>query len=121
MGSFIHRITILTIVIGLTAVLASCGGGSGGSDDEARGKGTVGILLTDMPADPALFESINASIKKVELMGSDDDERVVLYSGPVRTFDLPRLRNESIPLTFRDEVPAGDYCKIRLTLTKKVG
>jgi len=118
MGQFVQRLAIFIIGIGLTAALASCGGGSSGdSSDEIAGKGTVGILLTDKPADPALFDSINASIQKVELIGSDDNGRVVLYSGPIKTFDLLRLRNESIPLTFKDGVPAGEYCKIRLTLS----
>ena len=122
MCPFIQRLAILVVGIVLSAALASCGGsggsGSGGdSSDETGGKGTVGILLTDKPADPALFDSINASIQKVELIGSGDNGRVVLYSGPVRTFDLLRLRNESIPLTFKDGVPAGKYCKIRLTLS----
>ena len=104
--------------IAMLAALISCGGGGGGggsSDSSSGGTGTVGLFLTDMPADPSLFQSINASIRKVELLGSDG--RVTLYSGPVKTYDLLRLRNESIPLTFKDGVPAGVYCKIRLTLS----
>lgn len=102
------------------ALLISCGGSS---TDESTGStaqrtGTVGILLTDKPADPALFLSINAAIESAELIGGDDDAgRVVLYSGPTQTFDLLRLRNEAIPFTFNDEVPTGNYCKIRLTLS----
>ncbi len=114
----IRQLIVLLCGLGLTAVLVSCGGsGSGDSADNIQGKGTVGILLTDMPADPALFESINASIAKVELMGSEENGRVTLYSGEIKTFDLLRLRNEAIPLAFKDDVPAGIYCKIRLTLS----
>jgi hypothetical protein len=102
--------------------LVSCGGGSsGGADDtnQIQGKGTVGILLTDKPADPATFAAIIASITKVELMGSEENGRVELYSAPpTKEFDLLRLRNESIPLAFKDNVPAGTYCKIRLTLSE---
>ncbi|TNF88956.1 MAG: DUF4382 domain-containing protein [Gammaproteobacteria bacterium] len=119
MARVIQRFTALGLTIALSIVLVSCGGGGGGSSNssnEAVGSGTVGILLTDKPADPDMFDSINAFIEKVELLGSEDNGRVVLYSGPVKEFDLLRLRNESIPLTFKDGVPAGVYCKIRLTL-----
>lgn len=124
MPSFLQRLAVTIFAITLATTLVSCGGSGGSGDDSvsddsslAQGKGTVGILLTDMPADPALFDSINASIIKVELLGSDDNGRVVLYSGEAQTFDLLRLRNESIPLTFKDDVPAGKYCKIRLILS----
>jgi hypothetical protein len=113
----IRRYGVFIFIITALIALSSCGGGSGSesADASSKGTGTVGLFLTDMPADPSLFQSINASIQKVELLGSDG--RVTLYSGPVKTFDLLRLRNESIPLTFKDGVPAGVYCKIRLTLS----
>jgi len=114
MTQFIQRLAVFIAAIALVSGLVSCGGSNGNS---IEGTGTVGILLTDMPADPALFVSINASIRKVELLGSEDNGRVTLYSGDVQTFDLLRLRNESIPFAFADDVPVGDYCKIRLTLS----
>jgi hypothetical protein len=121
MHLFIQRLTTLFSVLALAAALVSCGGSSGGSDstDQVQGKGTVGILLTDMPADPAMFSAIIAKIRKVELMPSDDSGRITLYEAPpIKEFDLLRLRNESIPLAFKSDVPAGKYCKIRLTLEK---
>ncbi len=119
MTQFIQRIAVLFLGAGLVLSLISCGGSGNGDsiDTSIQGKGTVGILLTDMPADPALFDSINASIVKVELLGSEDNGRVTLYSGAPQTFDLLRLRNEAIPLAFNDDVPAGKYCKIRLILS----
>jgi len=121
MSQFIQRIAVFFLGAGLVLSLISCGGGGSGNGDSIdtsiQGKGTVGILLTDMPADPALFDSINASIVKVELLGSEDNGRVTLYSGTPQTFDLLRLRNEAIPLAFNDDVPAGKYCKIRLILS----
>jgi hypothetical protein len=119
MHPFIQRLAALFSVIALAATLVSCGGGGGGSTDadQVQGKGTVGILLTDMPADPAMFSAIIARILKVELMPADENGRITLYSAPpIKEFDLLRLRNESIPLAFKDNVPAGKYCKIRLTL-----
>ncbi len=106
--------------LGALTLLTSCGGDSSDeASDTAQRTGTVGILLTDKPADPSLFLSVNAAIEKVELMGSEDDEdeRIELYGGPTLVFELLDLRNESIPLTFQDDVPVGTYCKIRLTLS----
>ncbi len=123
MHSFIQKLAAVFAAVALAAALASCGGGSSGSgvDDpnQIQGQGTVGILLTDKPADPAMFAAIIASIVKVELMGSEENGRVELYSAPpTKEFDLLRLRNESIPLAFKDNIPAGTYCKIRLTLSQ---
>ena len=121
MHSFVQRLAVALSGIALAVALVSCGGGSGTSTDssQAQGKGTVGILLTDKPADPALFAAIIASIVKVELMGSEENGRIELFSAPpTKEFDLLRLRNESIPLVFKDKVPAGTYCKIRLTLSQ---
>ncbi|MCG7872349.1 MAG: DUF4382 domain-containing protein [Candidatus Thiodiazotropha lotti] len=115
---------VLTIL--LTLALISCGGGgssdsSSTSDDTSsatsESTGTVGILLTDKPADPDLFLSMNATIEQVELLGPEGEGSVVLYDDTPQTVDLLRLRNESIPFTFRDDVPVGTYCKIRLILS----
>ena len=116
-------ISSIFIRLGFISVLvlsiASCGGsGETASSNTGIGTGTVGILLTDKPADPSLFTSINATINRVELLGSDDDGKVVLYDGIDKTVDLLRLKNESIPFTFRDDVPTGEYCKIRLILSE---
>ena len=117
MKKIAYQLFMFLIGTTIAVSLASCSSGGDGSTDAQSGStGTVGLLLTDKPADPSLFESINASIEKAELIGSDD-AKVVLYSGPTRTFDLLRLKNESIPVTFNDSVPVGRYCKIRLILS----
>lgn len=115
-----HRFAVPIFSSLLLLLLVSCGGSGGGTDADATAgrTGTVGILLTDKPADPSLFSAINATIVKVELMPEEDeDDRVSIYDGDPKTFDLLRLKNESIPLTFDDTVPVGSYCKIRLTLS----
>lgn len=120
MPRFINHITTVSLVGILAATLLSCGGG-GSSDTStttsSQRTGTVGILLTDKPADPSLFHAINASIERVELIDSEGEERIELISDESRTVDLLQLKNESIPFTFRDDVPVGTYCKIRLTLS----
>ena len=90
MHPFIQRLAPTFAVITLVTALVSCGGGSsGGSDDTdpLQGKGTVGILLTDKPADPAMFDAIIASIIKIELMPSDENGRFTLYSGEAKKYD----------------------------------
>jgi hypothetical protein len=119
MKSFAHRIVSSLFAAVSIAMLLSCSdnpidGGTTTTTD--TGTGTVGVLLTDKPADTTIFESINASIEKIELLGGDQNS-VVLYSGPTKTYDLLRLKNESVPFTFKDNVPVGSYCKIRLILT----
>jgi hypothetical protein len=111
------RLTLGGVVV---LALGSCGGGGDSSNDATstvQRSGTVGILLTDMPADPAMFASINASIESVQLLGADDSGRITIFSGPTRVFDLLRLRNEAVPISYKDGIPAGKYCKIRLTLS----
>ena len=118
------QILILLFSVVLIIALTSCGGG-GGSDDGGsdttnatlQSTGTVGILLTDKPADLSVFESIKATIESVELFGDDEGGKVTIYSGPPKTYDLLKLTHEAIPFTFKDEVPVGTYCKIRLTLS----
>jgi len=118
------QICILFISVALIFLLTSCGGGGGsdGSGSDAtnvtsQSTGTVGILLTDKPADLSLFTSINATIESVELLGDDEGGKVTIYSGPPKTYDLLKLTHEAIPFTFKDDVPVGTYCKIRLILS----
>jgi hypothetical protein len=118
MNHFLRLVSALFLSLSLSFVLFSCGGSSSaGNDTTAARTGTVGILLTDQPADPSLFVSINASIDSAVLIGENDDYPVSLYEGPTKVFDLLRLRNEAIPFTFQDGVPVGSYCKIRLVLS----
>lgn len=80
-----------------------CGGGSStdttadvpstqSTPSIAAKSGAVGILLTDKPADPSDFTSINATISRVELIGADSDKKVIIYSGDPKTVDLLRLK-----------------------------
>jgi len=50
-------------------------------------------------------------------LGDDEGGKVTIYSGPPKTYDLLKLTHEAIPFTFKDDVPVGTYCKIRLILS----
>ncbi|MCU7905519.1 MAG: DUF4382 domain-containing protein [Candidatus Thiodiazotropha sp. (ex Epidulcina cf. delphinae)] len=107
-------------VLFCVALVSACGGGGDSQDASSGGTGSVGIMLTDAPADLELFASVNATIERIALLGGDAG-RVEIFSGPAETVDLLSLRNESIPFAFQDSVPAGSYCKIRLTLANPDG
>ncbi|MCU7926215.1 MAG: DUF4382 domain-containing protein [Candidatus Thiodiazotropha sp. (ex Dulcina madagascariensis)] len=107
-------------VLFCVALVSACGGGGNSQDTSSGGTGSVGIMLTDAPADPELFSAINATIERIELIGGDAG-RVEIFDGPAETVDLLSLRNESMPFAFQDSVPAGSYCKIRLTLANPDG
>lgn len=109
-------------VLAAAALLAACGGGGGGPGSAGTGTspgaGAVGIVLTDKPANLGEIEQILMTITAVEILADGDQGKVTLYSGrPRGPFDLLKLEHEARPLAFSAEVPAGTYCKIRLTLS----
>jgi len=120
-AQFARQIFVLTVA----ALLTACGGGGGGSGSAVIGSGTgaagvgaVGVVLTDKPANLGEIDQILMTITAVQLLGDDDQGKVTVYSGPPRgPFDLLKLEHEARPLAFRSDVPAGTYCKIRLTLS----
>ncbi|MDX1811383.1 MAG: DUF4382 domain-containing protein, partial [Gammaproteobacteria bacterium] len=86
-------------------------------DSKPLAKGTVGVILTDKPADASRFVAINATITAIELLGDDEQNGIDLtLNGNDTTLDLLRLKHEAIPFTVIDNVPVGRYCKIRLSL-----
>ena len=98
------------------AMVAGCGSGSGISTDAsntATATGSVALLLTDAPSD--IFEEINITVIKAELMSNDG--RVTVFQGK-RTFNLLDLTDARI-FAIREGIPSGSYNKIRLTLIDK--
>ena len=99
----------LSLVI---AVVAGCGSsGSPEASSSATGTGSVALLLTDAPSD--IFEEINITVVKAELLS--EDGRVTVFQGN-RTFNLLDLTDARI-FAIREGIPSGTYSKIRLTLT----
>jgi len=109
--SVIRSLSILFLGLVIT-VLAGCGGSdSVDAPNTTAGSGSVALLLTDAPSD--IFEEINITVVKAELLS--DDGRVTLFNGE-RTFNLLDLTDVEI-FAIREGVAAGTYNKIRLTLT----
>lgn len=96
----------------VSAALTSCGSyDPQSSSDSAPGTGTVALLVTDAPSD--IFEEINITVIKAELLS--DGGTVTIFEGE-RTFNLLELTDARI-FAIREGVAAGTYSKIRLTLT----
>jgi len=110
-------------------LLAGCGGGGGGDSVTAgpdpdpappptssAKTGTVGIMFTDGPTDR--FDEFNAEIREIQLLG--DSGEVTIFSvpagEPAEVVDFLQLGSFNELFTVADDVPAGDYDKIRLIL-----
>ncbi|MGE0625034.1 MAG: DUF4382 domain-containing protein [Pseudomonadales bacterium] len=103
--------------------LGGCGGGGGGSDGPlaaapapvaqapADQTGVVGILIKDAPAPD--FTRIIMVVSRVALIPEDGDRQVILLDEP-KEFDLLELQNFYDMLAVSENVPVGDYEKIRL-------
>lgn len=101
----------------LLSLLVACGGGGGGGTPAGGdggpegGSGSIGITVGDSPADD--FDEILLTVSRVELIGGESEEPVVL-SEEVVTFDLLALDAATELLVAADDVPASQYSKIRL-------
>lgn len=103
-------------MVGAAALmLAACGGeGDSGSAGQTQNTGSVALLLTDAPSD--LFQEINLTVTRVELLG--DDQRVTLYNNPTgQKVNLLALQLHSELFALNPSVPAGTYEKIRLQVS----
>lgn len=108
-----YIILLLLIVFSLTAC-----GGDGSSSSKTGETGTVALYLKDAPTDD--YDSIWVWIESVTLFPADED------GSPVTVFesdeedgykvDLLDLRDKDVILTINDEIPAGEYSKIRLKI-----
>ncbi|MCR9259638.1 MAG: DUF4382 domain-containing protein [Pseudomonadaceae bacterium] len=106
------------VLFSLVLVLFGCGGGSSSSGNNSGAQGTappqfggITLLVGDSPLDD--IESVLIDIREIRLLG--DDGQVTITDGPTGVIDLLSLRNLT-ELIASDEVPAGDYSKIRLLI-----
>ncbi len=117
------RLMILGLIgFSLTALLSSCSSGGGGSSSQAgisvkgsQSSGSVALLLTDAPTNE--FDQIKIKVTSAELLG--EDSRIEIFNDPEGTvIDLLSLRSESTLLSISENVPVGEYHKIRLSVTE---
>jgi hypothetical protein len=108
-------------ILGITAtvwLLAACGGSSSPGDtvvSPSQTTGTVGMLFTDGPTDE--FDRILITVNEVSLLPADEDAAPVeIFSGE-ETFDLLELRDFTDFFAVAEDVPAGDYRKVRMRIS----
>ena len=109
------------LLLGLTTglLLTACGGGGGGAGTAPTAgappslpnTGSVGIIFTD--ADTDQFDEILATISSIELKGDSGD--ATIFTGS-ETIDFLKLASFTELFAVAEDVPAGDYNKIRLIL-----
>jgi hypothetical protein len=110
----------------LVAALAvgSCGGGGGSPGDppspapqapSTSERGSAALFLTDAPAGQE-FSAINVRLRRVELVPEGRGTPAVVRDGAPTTVNLMDLRHSAIPLSYREGVPVGRYCEIRLAI-----
>lgn len=109
---FMDRV-ILTVTLGLPALVAACDGTEPGSS-------SLTVRLTDAPGD---VKAAVVTISEVYLQGGasdddalDDDGRVVLTSDS-RTVDLLTLVNTTTTLASGVDVPSRRYGQLRFVIT----
>lgn len=135
-----HKVFFIGAVL-LTLIIAGCGGG-GSRDGNAGAEGgiatgSVSLLLNGASIDTSAlasqlgleiedggscgqeYEHVYITITKVELLGEDKSSGVVLLTSRNGcTFDLMDMDGRDLMLTLKQEVPAGTYKKIRVTVKK---
>lgn len=74
------------------------------------------MFVTDAPADPDLFDAVNVTLSQVTLAPEDDGNPVVVRDGAPVTVDFLNLTHDALPLSYREGVPEGRYCSIKLAV-----
>jgi len=111
---------LLALSLSLAFVPACSSGGGGGASSSSR-TGTIEVVATDSPFDPALVQSATIDVVKVRI-NQDADENadsgwITLFDGGPLTIDLDGLRN-GITQTFANgKLPVGTYRQLRIHLS----
>jgi hypothetical protein len=94
-----------------------------GSDPTAPSTGTVNVLLTDAPIDLSEVTAVEVTLVNMVLFGDDgmvDDEEGIamkkhgVSAGEGLTLNLLDYQNGQTVTIATEEVPAGDYKKLRM-------
>ncbi len=111
----INGISLIFISLSLilTGMLTGCGSSANINSNGSTRTGKVAILLTDGPTSE--FSEVNVTVNEVSLL-SDEGEPVVLFVGE-RRINLLALQEVEDLFTVTEDVPAGNYGKIRLMVS----
>jgi hypothetical protein len=117
---FLTLLFIVLMLVPLSLYLAGCGSGGGESGTvtpiESTSTGSVTVLIADGPADD--YDSIVITVTEVSLIPAEEDaDPVVIYESDGEEIDLLKYRDEDLVFTVNNDVPAGDYEKVRLRVS----
>jgi len=123
-----HYILAGLAIIGTLILIITSGGCSGGSGSgglifsegqDQNSSGSVALFLKDAPVYE--YDHLWITINKVSLIPADGDENkdpVVIYqSDEGCQVDLLEFRDKEFLLTVKNNVPEGEYAKIRLSVS----
>ncbi len=103
-------------------LLAACGGGSSSGNDNGQASddsGSVAVLITDAPTE--VYDEIWVNFTRISLLSQDDSEEaepVVLFDDvDGEALDLLQLRDHAELFTVQEDVPVGDYEKVRMEVS----
>lgn len=107
--------------IGLALAAALVLGGACSDDPTSSGTANVSVYLTDAPIDLTGVTAVNVTIQEIVLfpVGAEDGGGIPLDltgTGPL-TVNLLDYRDGQVILAAAQEVPAGDYERIHLTVS----
>ena len=104
------------LTLGLVAFLTGCNSSTEETatltDDSNIGAGSVAVLLTDAPIDD--FDQFFLTVTEISLLG--EDGKVTIFSGSEH-LNLLDLDSHADLFSLADNIPAGDYHKIRMRVS----
>lgn len=109
--------TILSLVA-VMLTLALCGACSD-ADPTSSGTGQVQVLLTDAPIDLSTVSAVNVTFTEFTLWPVDEsaDPEIVMGMPGGDTINLLDYQDGRVVLVASAAVPAGDYQRIRLSIS----
>jgi len=108
---------VSALILSISVIIVGCDStttATNGSDT----MGNMGTLKVKMHDAPANYDSVNVSIKSVEVKDTSTDTGWVKINSPQKTFNLLELTNGASAVLGSKELPAGTYEQIRLILNK---
>lgn len=108
-------LTIACVGIGVAALVAGCGGSSGGG----TATGTVNVQLADSPA--CGYDHVYVSVDHVEISPDGNSWTTIPVSSSLGRIDLLNLTNGALLSLGEAPLPAGTYQQVRLVLAANGG
>ena len=118
MNKSLRNSAIRGLLFAAVLTLTGCGGGAGTEQNPTQQTpdptptattGTVGLFVTDAPSDR--FDKILVQVTQVDMLGGG--QPVTVFEGDA-TVDLRQLENNAELLSITEDVPPGDYSKLRM-------